>query len=123
MSRSCQLLRCKVRVTQALESIEKDIKSLDERKRWLKEELTCVSQWIDILNDSQKEYFFEKDITKWGLTVSKRIQLLQNDQKTILEKHQSLEEKYELNLLKKENFELQYELLTMQENNMYDLLI
>ena len=118
VSRSCQILRSKVEIEQGLRSIETEIQCMEDKKGKLLEELTCVSQWIDILTDSKKDYFFEKDSSS-DMTVCKRIELLQHDQKIIFHKHQRLEEKERLNLAKKENLELRYQLLTMQENNLY----
>ena len=121
-SKMCHLLRSKTKVVQMLASRRAEIKCLDEKKGWLKEQLSNVSQWVELLIDSKKEYIFEEDAAIGGLTVSKRLQLLENDQSVLLEKHQSLEETHELTLMKIGNLELQFQLMTMQENTLYDLL-
>ena len=118
VSRSCQILKSKVEIEQGLKSIETEIQCVEAKKEKLLEELTCVSQWIDILTDSKKDYFFEKD-TSGEMTVCKRVELLQHDQKIIFHKHQRLEEREGLSLAKKENLELRYQLLTAQEDNLY----
>ena len=98
-SKMCHLLRSKAQVVQMLASRRAEIKCLHEKKGWLKEQLSYVRQWVDLLIDSKKEYIFDGDAALGGLTVSKRLRLLENDQRVLLEKHQSLEEKCELALI------------------------
>ena len=57
-----------------------------------------------------------------GLSVSKKLNLLEMEQQTFVEKHQKIEVLHELNETKIENLELHFKLMTFEEKSLFEKL-
>ena len=126
-SRACYFLKTLAQVERHIVSKRKEKKELDEQKDFITEQLAVLNQWIDILvkaaESGKRTHLFEGDFVRQGLTINKRLQMLEKEQKLFCEKYHNVKAKLELVQMKIENLEEQYNLLIMQEKNLYDNLI
>ena len=121
------MLKNMAQIEQQLALKRKEKKSLEEQIDSISEQLVALNQWNELLNKAAnaglKNYLFEEDVVRQGLTVRERLLLLASETKTYCEKHHNIEGKLELTQMKIENLEEKFNLLTMQEKNLYDRLV
>ena len=123
-STTCHLLKSKAEIQQLLASKRKEKSCLESQLHEINEQLSCMSQWIELLQNvpESKEFLFEADKVMGGLSVSKKLNLLEMEQQTFVEKHQKIEVLHELNKTKIENLELHFKLMTYEEKSLFEKL-